>query len=74
MFCQGHQNIMFFIAHVQLILNLAPSSKQNRVKIHSFKNVVCYRKDKAAGTQFLPSPCDIMLARMEFAKIFSGTT
>ncbi len=22
------------------------------------KNVVCYRKDKAAGTQFLPSPCD----------------
>ena len=21
------------------------------------KNVVCYREDKAAGTQFLPSPC-----------------
>ncbi len=30
--------------------------KQNRGKIHSLKNVVCYRKDKAVGTQFLPSP------------------
>ncbi len=28
--------------------------KQNRGKIHSLKNAVCYRKDKAAGTQFLP--------------------
>ncbi len=25
----------------------------------SLKNAVCYRKDKAAGTQFLPSPCDM---------------
>ncbi len=24
-----------------------------------FKNAVCYRKEKAAGTQFLPYPCDI---------------
>ncbi len=36
-----------------------PNIKQNRGKIHSLKNVVCYRKDKAAGTQFLPSPCDL---------------
>ncbi len=28
-------------------------------KIHSLKNVVCYRKDKAAGRQFLPSPCEL---------------
>ncbi len=26
-------------------------------KIHSLKNVVCHRKDKSVGTQFLPSPC-----------------
>ncbi len=55
--CQKHQNIMFFIAYIQLITNLRPSSKQNRGKIHSLKNVVCYRKDKAAGRQLLPSPC-----------------
>ncbi len=36
-----------------------PNIKQNRGKIHSLKNVVCYRKDKAAGTQFLPSPCEL---------------
>ena len=28
-------------------------------KIYRYKNFVCYRKDKAAGTQFLPAPCDI---------------
>ncbi len=51
---------MFFVAYIQLITNLHVrlSSKQNRGKIHSFKNFVCYRKDKAAGTQCLPSPCD----------------
>ncbi len=49
---------MFFIAYIQLITNLKPSGKQTRGKIHSLKNVVCYRKDKAAGTQFLPSPCE----------------
>ncbi len=25
----------------------------------SLENAVCDRKDKAAGTQFLPSPCDM---------------
>ncbi len=49
---------MFFIAYNQLISNPRPSNKQNRGKIHSPKNVVCYRKDKAAGTQFLSSPCE----------------
>ncbi len=29
--------------HIQLITNLRPSSKQNRGKIHSLKNVVCCR-------------------------------
>ena len=28
-----------------------------RILLDSLKNVVCYRKDKAASTQFLPSPC-----------------
>ncbi len=40
-----------------------PDIKQNRGKIHSLKNVVCYRKDKAAGTQFLPSPCEFQQVR-----------
>ncbi len=35
---------------------------QNRGKIHSLKNAVCYRKDKADGTQFLPSPCAVVRA------------
>ncbi len=43
------------------VSNLGPSSKQNRGKIHSLKNVVCYRKDKASGTQFLPSPCGLYI-------------
>ncbi len=34
-------------------------------KIHSLQNVVCYRKDKAAGMQFLPSPCEIELLLAE---------
>ncbi len=39
-----------------LLLGLKFEIKQNRCKIHSIKNVVCCRKDKAAGTQFLPCP------------------
>ncbi len=43
---------------IQLISSLTPNTKQNRGKIHSHENVVCYRKDNPAGTQFLPSPCE----------------
>ncbi len=50
-----------FWVNVFCLTNLRPSSKQNRGQIHSLKNVVCYRKDKAAGTQFLPSPCEFIL-------------
>ncbi len=39
--------------------SLRPNTKQNRGKRHSHENVVCYRKDNPAGTQFLPSPCGI---------------
>ncbi len=28
--------------------------------IGQLKNVVCYRKDNPAGTQFLPSPCGMV--------------
>ncbi len=60
---------MFFIAYIQLISNLRPSNKQNRGKIHSLKNVVSYRKDKAAGTQFLPSPCGIGDAKYRLEQV-----
>ena len=30
-----------------------------RGKIHTVKNVVCYRTDNPAGTHFLPSPCEM---------------
>ncbi len=49
-----------------------PNIKQNRGKIYSLKNVVFYRKDKAAGTQFLPSPCD--MCRIDFSGIITCGT
>ena len=38
-------------------MTVSPGTKENKGEIHSVKNVVCYRKDKADGTQFLPPPC-----------------
>ena len=34
MFCQKHENIMLFIAYIQLISSLRLNTKQNRGKIH----------------------------------------
>ncbi len=42
--------------------NFRLNNRQNRGKIHSQKNVVCYRKDNPVCMEFLPFPCVFVLA------------
>ncbi len=50
--------------------NIRPNTKQNRDKIHSHENVVCYRKDNPAGTHFLPSPCEMSFSQQSLLLSF----
>ncbi len=56
MFCPMYQNIMLFIAYIQLTSHVRPSFKQNSDKIHPLKMLSATGRTTLAVHTFCPPP------------------